>query len=276
VSSPAASEIVLAAPPAARKRGAGRRAATAATRQILLPVLAAAAVLLAWEAFVRLGDVSKVILPAPSLVASVTIRRLDVLLDNAVPTALLSVAGFGLSLVLGGLLGIWISASRLAREALYPNVILFQLIPKVAVAPLFMLWLGIGGEARVAIAFFVAFFPIVISTVSGLNAADPALLRLFRSLTASPLQIFLKVRLPSSLPFLFNGMKISMTLSIIGVIVGEFITSQEGLGYIILFAGSRLDTPLVMAAILVLCFVGLLLYGLVALAERIILARYGD
>jgi NitT/TauT family transport system permease protein len=276
VSSPAASEIVLAAPPAARKRGAGRRAATTATRQILLPVLAAAAVLLAWEAFVRLGDVSKVILPAPSLVASVTIRRLDVLLDNAVPTALLSVAGFGLSLVLGGLLGIWISASRLAREALYPNVILFQLIPKVAVAPLFMLWLGIGGEARVAIAFFVAFFPIVISTVSGLNAADPALLRLFRSLTASPLQIFLKVRLPSSLPFLFNGMKISMTLSIIGVIVGEFITSQEGLGYIILFAGSRLDTPLVMAAILVLCFVGLLLYGLVALAERIILARYGD
>jgi NitT/TauT family transport system permease protein len=253
-----------------------QRRVQAAARQILLPIAAAALVLLVWDAVVRGSDVSRVILPAPSLIASVTVRRLGVLLDNAVPTAELTIAGFGLSVVLGGLLGIWISASRLAREALYPNVILFQLIPKVAVAPLFMLWLGIGGEARLAIAFFVAFFPIVISTVSGLAAADPSLIRLFQSLTATPLQIFLKVRLPSALPFLFNGMKISMTLSIIGVIVGEFITSQEGLGYIILFAGSRLDTPLVMAAILVLCVVGLVLYGAVALAERLILAKYGS
>jgi len=116
----------------------------------------------------------------------------------------------------------------------------------------------------------------VISTVSGLNAADVAILRLCESLAASRSQIFFKVRLPYSLPFLFNGMKISITLSIIGVIVGEFITSQQGLGYIILFAGSRLETATVMAALLVLCTVGLALYGLIAVAERLIMAKYGS
>jgi NitT/TauT family transport system permease protein len=116
----------------------------------------------------------------------------------------------------------------------------------------------------------------VISTVSGLNAADPAIVRLCQSLAATRKQVFFKIRLPYSLPFLFNGMKISMTLAIIGVIVGEFITSQRGLGYIILFAGSRLETTTVMAALLVLCAVGLILYGLVALAEQLIMKKFGD
>ncbi|MGQ0651422.1 MAG: ABC transporter permease, partial [Betaproteobacteria bacterium] len=203
------------------------------------------------------------------------VAQWQTLLANALPTALESLAGFVLSVVLGGLLGVLLTYSRRAHESLYPNVVVFQLIPKVAVAPLFMLWLGIDWHARVAIAFFIAFFPIVISTVSGLNAADPTLLRLFRSMTATEWQIFFKVRVPSSLPFVFNGMKISMTLAIIGVIVGEFVTSQRGLGYIILFAGSRLETALVLAAILVLCVVGLLLYGIVALAEHLIMKKYG-
>ena len=125
-------------------------------------------------------------------------------------------------------------------------------------------------------ALFIAFFPIVISTVSGLQAADPAILRLCESLDASRWQVFFKVRLPYSLPFLFNGMKISMTLAIIGVIVGEFITSQQGLGYIILFAGSRLETATVMAALLVLCTVGLALYGLVGLVERVVMTKFGN
>jgi NitT/TauT family transport system permease protein len=200
----------------------------------------------------------------------------ELLIVNAIPTAVETIGGFVLSVVFGGLLGILLSYSTLARDALYPNVILFQLIPKVAVAPLFMLWLGIGWESRLAISLFIAFFPIVISTVSGLNAADVAILRLCDSLTATRTQVFFKIRLPYSLPFLFTGMKISMTLAIIGVIVGEFITSQRGLGYIILFAGSRLETAIVMAALLVLCVVGLVLYGLVALAEQIIMKRFGE
>jgi NitT/TauT family transport system permease protein len=243
--------------------------------KVVQPVGTALAVLLLWEAVVRFYKIKPVILPAPSAILNAMMAQWNTLLANALPTALESLVGFLLSVALGGLLGVLLTYSRRARDSLYPNVVLFQLIPKVAVAPLFMLWLGIDWQSRVAIAFFIAFFPIVISTVSGLNAVDPTLLRLFRSMTATEWQIFFKVRLPTSLPFLFNGMKISMTLAIIGVIVGEFVTSQRGLGYIILFAGSRLETALVLAAILVLCAVGLLLYGVVALAELLIMKKYG-
>jgi len=246
------------------------------TRKTVLPIATAAVFLLAWEIFVDAAGVRPAILPAPSGVFAAAWANRGILIANAIPTTIETVAGFILSVVLGGLLGALLTYSGLVRDALYPNVVLFQLIPKVAVAPLFMLWLGIGWESRVVIALFIAFFPIVISTVSGLNAADAAILRLCESLAASRWQIFSKVRMPYSLPFLFNGMKISMTLAIIGVIVGEFITSQQGLGYIILFAGSRLETATVMAALLVLCAVGLGLYGLVALAERLIMTRYGS
>ncbi len=244
-------------------------------RRVAQPAATALVVLFLWEALVRAYAIRPVLLPAPSAIYSAIVAQWQTLLQNAIPTAVESLGGFLLSVVLGGLLGVLLTFSKFARDSLYPNVVLFQLIPKVAVAPLFMLWLGIDWPSRVAIAFFIAFFPIVISTVAGLNAVDPTLLRLFRSLTASEWQIFFKVRVPISLPFVFNGMKISMTLAIIGVIVGEFVTSQQGLGYIILFAGSRLETALVLAAILVLCVVGLLLYGIVALAEHLIMKKYG-
>jgi NitT/TauT family transport system permease protein len=267
-------DLLIADPKAVREDRA--HAVGRLTRQTVLPVLTAVALLAAWEVSVELTGLRPAVLPAPSAVLETMWANRELLLVNAIPTTVETIGGFVLSVVFGGLLGILLSYSTLARESLYPNVILFQLIPKVAVAPLFMLWLGIGWESRLAISLFIAFFPIVISTVSGLNAADAAILRLCDSLTATRTQVFFKIRLPYSLPFLFNGMKISMTLAIIGVIVGEFITSQRGLGYIILFAGSRLETAIVMAALLVLCMVGLVLYGLVALTEQIIMRRFGE
>ncbi|HEY1363465.1 MAG TPA: ABC transporter permease [Xanthobacteraceae bacterium] len=267
-------EDVLIGEPQAAQRGRVH-AVGRLTRQTMLPVITALVLLATWEVSVELTGLRPAVLPAPSAVLETMWTQRELLAVNAVPTALETIGGFILSVVLGGLLGILLTYSMLARESLYPNVILFQLIPKVAVAPLFMLWLGIGWESRLAISLFIAFFPIVISTVTGLNAADPAILRLCESLTATRAQVFFKIRLPYSLPFLFNGMKISMTLAIIGVIVGEFITSQRGLGYIILFAGSRLETAVVMAALLVLCLVGLVLYGLVALGEQLIMRRFG-
>src|SRR5262245_2425984 len=245
-------------------------------RKVGLPIVFGLLVVAAWELAVDIYGIRPTLLPPPSQIFREMVRNREILLLNAVPTTVETIAGFLLSVVLGGLLGIVLSYSRFAREALYPNVILFQLIPKVAVAPLFMVWLGIDWQARVSIALFIAFFPIVISTTAGLNAVDPALLRLCRSLTATQWQTFIQVRLPASLPFLFNGMKISMTFALIGVIVAEFITSQSGLGYIILFAGSQLNTPIVMAAIIILCVVGLLLYGCVALSEHLIMRTYGS
>jgi NitT/TauT family transport system permease protein len=269
-------ELLLEQTHAADVRREHRSMLARTVRRTTLPVLATAIVLVVWEIGVDASGVSPAVLPPPSSVLAATFANRDILIANAIPTTLETIAGFILSVVLGGLLGVLLTYFALIRDALYPNVILFQLIPKVAVAPLFMLWLGIGWESRIAIALFIAFFPIVISTVSGLNAADTAILRLCESLAASRSQVFFKIRLPYSLPFLFNGMKISMTLAIIGVIVGEFITSQQGLGYIILFAGSRLETPTVMAALLVLCTVGLALYGLVGLLERLVMTRYGS
>jgi len=137
------------------------------------------------------------------------------------------------------------------------------------------MWLGIGSESRLAFSVFISIFPIIIATTAGLSAADPNAVRLCRSLTASEWQIFTSVRFPSALPYIFSGMKIGITLAIIGVIIGEFITSQRGLGYLIIFATSRADTVVAMAAIVVLCASGLLLYGAVALAEKFTDRRYG-
>jgi NitT/TauT family transport system permease protein len=269
-------ELLIAGTEAGYRSHERRQAVGQATRKVALPIVTAAIFLLLWELLVDASRIGAVLLPPPSAILKATWVHRDVLMANAVPTALESIAGFALSVILGGLLGVLLVYSRPAADALYPNVILFQLVPKVAVAPLFILWFGIGWESRLAIALFIAFFPIVISTVSGLKAADPNILRLCNSLTATRSQVFFRVRLPYSLPFLFNGMKISMTLAIIGVIVGEFVTSQSGLGYIILFAGSQMETTIVMAALLMLCIVGLVLYGLVAVAEKLLMRRFGD
>jgi NitT/TauT family transport system permease protein len=236
-------------------------------KQIALPLIAAGAVLILWEAAVRLLQVPSVILPPPSEVWETFLRTWPLLMQHAWPTMLETVIGFVLAVVLGVALAVIITYSPTWRAALYPNLVLFQLIPKVALAPLFIVWLGIGMESRLFFALFIAFFPIVISMATGLTEVDRSLLRLCRSLTANEWQVFVDVRFPFSLPYLFSGMKIGMTMAMIGVIVGEFITAQAGLGYLIVFATSRAETAVIMAAIGVLCALGLALYGLVLLAE---------
>jgi NitT/TauT family transport system permease protein len=263
---------------AAREAGAARarRARRAAfAKTVLLPVATALAVIGAWEWAVAAWNVPAVILPAPSEVVGVLVRAWPLLSQHAVPTTIEAVAGFLLATVSGVLLATALVASSWIRAALYPNVVFFQLIPKIALAPLFIVWLGIGSESRLAFSLFVSFFPVVIATATGLSNVPADMVRLCRSLTASDWQIFLSVRFPYALPYIFSGMKIAITFSIIGVVVGEFITAQAGLGYLILFASSIAETGLILAAITVLCGVGLALFGLVGLAERLVLRRYG-
>ncbi len=238
-------------------------------RSVGLPLGLAGIVLVAWQLAVTLAHIPPVILPSPVSITKYIFDHYDILLMHAVPTTVESAAGFVIAALLGIVLAIIITYSRLAREALYPNLIFFQLIPKIALAPLFIIWLGIGSQSRIAFAVFIAFFPVVISTAAGFASVDKSMLRLCRALTASEWQIFTSVRFPAALPYIFSGMKIAITLSIIGVIIGEFITAQAGLGYLIIFATARADTDISMAAIVVLCICGLLLYGLVALAELI-------
>ncbi|MCC7228437.1 MAG: ABC transporter permease [Burkholderiaceae bacterium] len=244
-------------------------------RGIVLPILLAAAVLIAWELWVRWAHIPAVILPAPSAILDIMVRQHEILLRHAIPTVLESAGGFALASILGIGLAVWLSYSRTAREALYPNLVFFQLIPKIALAPLFIIWLGIGSESRLAFSVFISFFPIIIATLAGFNNVDRNMIRLCQSLTASEWQTFKSVKFPSALPYIFSGMKVAMTLAIIGVIIGEFITAQRGLGYLIVFATARAETGVAMAAIVVLCGGGLLLYGVVALAEAIARRRYG-
>jgi NitT/TauT family transport system permease protein len=238
-------------------------------RGIALPLALAAIVLMGWQLAVTLGHIPPVILPSPVSITKYIIDRYDILLMHAIPTTLESAAAFVLATLLGIALAIIITYSQIAREALYPNLVFFQLIPKIALAPLFIIWLGIGSQSRIAFSVFIAFFPVVIATTAGFANVDKSMLRLCRSLTASEWQIFTSVRFPAALPHIFSGMKIAITLAIIGVIIGEFITAQAGLGYLIIFATARADTEISMAAIVVLCMCGLLLYGLVALGESI-------
>lgn len=252
-----------------------RRIIWSGARGVALPLLLAAAVLLAWEIGVRVARIPEVILPAPSAIAYVIYDKFDILMRHAVPTVLESAGGFLIASLLGIALAILLSYSRIAREALYPNLVFFQLIPKIALAPLFIIWLGIGSESRLAFSVFISFFPIVIATTAGFASVDRNMVRLCRSLTASEWQIFRSVRFPTALPYIFSGMKIAMTLAIIGVIIGEFITAQQGLGYLIVFATARADTVVAMAAIVVLCGGGLLLYGLVVAADWLAARLYG-
>ena len=241
----------------------------AGVRAVALPIGLALVLLALWQAVVVIGNIPAVILPSPISTLRYIVERWDILLTHAIPTTMESALGFALATILGVLLAIAITYSTLAREALYPNLVFFQLIPKIALAPLFIIWLGIGTTSRVAFSVFIAFFPIVIATTAGFMSVDRGMLRLCRALTASERQIFLHVRFPAALPYIFSGMKVAVTLAIIGVIIGEFITAQAGLGYLIIFATARADTEVSMAAIVVLCVCGLLLYGLVALGEAI-------
>jgi NitT/TauT family transport system permease protein len=198
------------------------------------------------------------------------------ILTHAIPTTVETLTAFAISVPLGIALAVAMTYSKYVNWALYPNLIFFQLIPKIALAPLFIVWLGIGSSSRVSFSVFICFFPILIATAAGLQSVDRDMLRLCRSVLATEMQIMVHVRLPYSLPYVFSGMKISVTLAIIGIVVGEFIASQAGLGYLILFASSRQQTDLSLACITVLCAVGLALYGLVAIGERLMQRWYGD
>lgn len=245
------------------------------TRQIALPVGLFVLVLVLWQLAVGWAHISANLLAPPSDVARAIRDTFPLLLQHAGPTAAQFVASFILSSLVGFGLGSLLAASRRLRQAVYPHIVLFQLMPKIAVAPLFIIWLGVGPASTLAFAVFLSFFPVLVATVTGLTGTDINSLRLCSSLTASGWQTFRFVRLPYALPQIFDGLKIAATMSLTGLIVGEFVTAQSGLGYIVLFASSVGETGLVFAAIAFLCALGLELYGLVVAAQHLTMRSFG-
>jgi NitT/TauT family transport system permease protein len=244
-------------------------------QRILLPLANCCGILLLWEYAVAHSWISPLSFSSPALAVKVAVNSFGVMLPHILATLYETLLTFVLSSVGGILLGALLMHWRRFRLAVYPSIVMFQLLPKIALAPLFVVWFGVNIVSRVSFAGFIAFFPIVLATLAGLRATDPLILKLCRSLLATSIQTFWQVRLLYAVPLIMSGLKVGMTLAITGVIVSEFVTAQSGLGYIILFASSNMQIDLMFAALGWVSLIGLALYSIVLLFERLILMRLG-
>jgi len=244
------------------------------TRRVLLITAFYVTALLLWEGLIRLLHVPVWLVPAPSQILDVIADKHSVMLFHTLVTLEETLLGFVLALGVGIVCAIGIVHFPILRDTLYPTLIMFNSFPKIAIAPLFVVWIGVGIESKIANAFLTALFPIVLNTIMGLTDMDPELLELVRSMSRSRLVLFWKIRLPHSLPYLFAGCKIAISLAVIGAIVGEFISGRSGLGYLVLSANNYFNTPMAFTALLYLVVMSLALYGMVILAEKLILPWY--
>lgn len=232
--------------------------------------LLALLVLVAWEVAIWAFSVSTFVVPAPSAIGVALVANAGPLAEATWVTASEILVGFLVSAVVGIALALVVVRFALLGRALYPLIVLFQTVPKVALAPIFILWFGYGFAPKILLIVVIAFFPVTLSMLAGLNAADAGLLALLRSVGASEGKILRLVRIPTSLPQLLAGLKIALTLSVIGAIVGEFAGASAGLGYVIQFASTQLETPLVFAALAVVSVVGIVFYYLMEMLEHLV------
>jgi NitT/TauT family transport system permease protein len=273
VVSPAAREEVSVpvAPPDERP-GWPRRVARAIrhsdTLWFLATLLLAA---LAWEYFVKWRDIPRYLLPKPSEILDTAINQREVLLKNTWVTGKEVVYGFGAACLLGVPLAAAIVYSKILDRLISPLLVAIQTIPKVAMAPLFVVWLGHGLAPKIFVACTIAFFPIVIDTTVGLRSANPGSIELVRSMGANRWQTFRKVQFPGALPSIFGGLEVAITLAVVGAVVSEYIAANEGLGYLQLTASGILNTPLLFAAVIAMSILGLVLFRVVQVIERLVI-----
>lgn len=240
-------------------------------RRYAAPVVAFLFTLALWETGARLTNLPAYVLPTPSVIAERLWVERAVLLSHTFYTMAEAVCGFVLGAGLAFLAAIAFVHSTLLERTFYPWAIVLETVPIIAIAPLLTLWLGFGMGPKVVIAAIVCFFPVLVNSVRGLRALDPGALELFRLLSASRWDIFRYLRFPSALSYLFASLKVSSTLSVIGAVVGEFTGADRGIGYMVVSAGYRMDTPQLFAAIVFSSAAGIAFFYLVALVERLCL-----
>lgn len=225
------------------------------------------ALLLGWDLLVRFFDVPSYLLPAPAAVLTTTWAERARLIDHSIVTATASVLAFLLAVGVGTALGMVIAFSRPLARLIYPVLVGSNAVPKIALAPLFIVWVGFGMTSKVLIGFTIAFFPIVINTIAGLRAVPQDMIELARSMGGGPWKTFWKIRVPYALPSFFAGLKVGIAFAVIGAIVGEFVAADRGLGYLLILTGGSLHTTLMYAALIVLTAVALILYAVVELLD---------
>jgi len=240
----------------------------ASWKNVLEPLVFFLVLLVLWEILVEIIKVPAFILPPPRDLWTAFVKKLPILGHHAVITFIEAFGGFVLSLVLGVAFAIAVVYSRHLQNTIYPLIVILYAMPKSAFAPLMVIWVGYGLFSKIAIAFLVAFFPIVVNTVVGLKEVEPELIDLARINRGSELDIFKKIRLPNSLPYMFAGIKVAIVLSVTGAIVAEFVAANEGLGYLILQANYSLDTAFALVILLILALLSLGLFLAVDVLQR--------
>jgi NitT/TauT family transport system permease protein len=238
-------------------------------RQRAGAVLVVAVLLVAWEIGVRLLGIKEYLLPAPSRIWFELAKRSDVVFGGAWVTTQEILGGYLAAVLVSVPFALAVTYSRFMENAIYPVVVFLQIVPKIAVAPLFIIWFGFGYTPKLLIVFLLSFFPIVVSSIAGFKAVDPEIMDFARTTGASGWKLFAKIRLPQALPDIFTGMKVGAALSATAAIVAEFVASDKGLGYLLLQYNGNLDTPMVFAVIFLLSLIGLAVYYTVEFIERI-------
>jgi NitT/TauT family transport system permease protein len=236
--------------------------------EIIFPILVSIGLLVIWEVAVDLFKIPAFLFPAPSDILAASRDNAALLLRECRVTTVEILVGYLLSIVIGIPLALAIFHWPVFAKSIYPLLISSQAMPKVAIAPLFVVWFGFGFVPKVLIAFLIAFFPIVINTVMGLSSIEQEKIFLARSMGLSGFRTFRLIRFPNALPSIFAGLKISITLAVVGAVVGEFVGGDSGLGYQLMVANGAMNTPLLFAGILALTILGLVLYGIIEIIEH--------
>lgn len=244
--------------------------------QRLLPAAFLFLLLVIWEIVARIGSVPEYILPAPTAIGARLISSWSNLWDATLITTSEVLIGFVIGVVLGIGLAIPIAYSRLVRNTLYPLIVASQAVPKIAIAPLLVLWLGFEIWPKIAVTALMVFFPVTVTAAEGFSSVDRDLLDLLRSVNATPAQIFFRIRFPHALPHIFSGLKVGITLAVVGAVVGEWVGADSGLGYLLTYANALLDSTLLFVALFLLIVLGVILFVVVDVAERVLLPWYHD
>lgn len=242
-----------------------------ANRRLWTIVLVLVGALLLWELAVRLLAIPQFLLPAPTVVLADLGKNPYLYAHHLIATLRVTLAGFGMAVLLGVALAVLIVHSRILEDTLYTLLVALNSLPKVALAPLFVIWLGTGFPSKTMVALTIAIFPIVIDTALGLRSIEPDVIDMATVMRASRWEILRRIRFPHALPALFAGMKVAISLALVGTIVGEFVAGGEGLGSAILSAQGTFDTPQVFACILLLGLLGTALFYAVDYLERLLI-----
>jgi NitT/TauT family transport system permease protein len=235
------------------------------------PAAILVAIFIVWWAVTAANLVKPYLVPSPGRTLDVVLAQPSYFAHHTWITTYETVLGFAIAIAVGVLSAVVMVYSPTVEKSLYPLLLFAQVIPKIAIAPLFVVWLGFGLTPKIVVAVLMAFFPIVISTVTGLKSIDPEMLQLSATMGAGPAQTFRKIRFPAALPHLFAGLKVAATMAVTGAVVGEFVGANEGLGYVILQANGNLDTPMLFAGLLIMSLLGVVLFVAVELLEYFVL-----